>query len=201
MKKLILLSLLLAAFAGRAFADSPLTSTEWWKYYENKAVVVEAHEYGCTQNVMKIICGHEYPVDLRLALVNAMGWNFEGQHHFSLCLDYYQKTYNLTDDELGEHMDAETYCVFAYLLALDNYFDVSDAFDITYHAYEMKPQSRAIGMITGLIAAQIAMDDNWCDVYNNVAPIAADNTLIPDMSDYAVRQIMDYIGLYAEYCK
>ena len=200
MKRILLSLVILVSFLGHCLADSPLTSTEWWKYYEKKAVIQEATEYGCTKNVMKVVCGQEYPIDLRLAVVNALSWNFEGQHNFSLCVDYYQQAYQLSDEEIDSHIDAETYCVFAYLLALDNYFEVSDALQLALHAYEMKPQSRAISIITGLIAAQMAMDDNWCNVYTNVAPFAYDNTLIPDMSDYAVGQIMEYINLYAEYC-
>ncbi len=201
MKKTLLFFLSIITLAMPCRADSPLTSTSWWDYYSSKAIMQEASELGCTKKVMQCICNPDSPIDLRLALVNCIGWNFEGQSNYSLCIDYYQTENKLTFDELKDHMSPETFCVFAYMLAMDDYFDVKDALEMAEYAYLNKPKSRAIGMIYGLIAAQNAMSDNWCDVYNYVARFANDKTLLPDMSDYAVKQIMSYIDLYKEYCK
>lgn len=195
-KKLIpfLFALLMAV---STWADSPLTSTCWWKYYGDKPVVKEALEYGCTKKVREVVCSSNFSLDFRLALVNAMSWNINGQNNYELCLDYYNAHH--AKDTVA--MDADTWCVLGYVKALDNYFDVYEAANLVLEGVKLKPQSRGINMIMALIAAQIHMSDDWCQVYQVVADVASDKSLTPDFSDYAVEQIMEYINLYAEYCK
>ena len=181
-------------------ADSPLTSTSWWDHYTSEAVIREASGYGCTEKVMKYICDPSKPIDIRLAVVNCLGWDINGTDTYIRCRDYYRVSNDLYYEEVDGHMNAETKCVFAYLLAMSDYFDVGQAFELAEQAHNMKPKSRAISMIYGLIGAQMKMADDWCQVYKFVAAFAYDKSLKRDMSDYAVNQIMEYIGLYKEYC-
>ncbi len=201
MKKQILSILLFVAMFVPAMADSPLTSTVWWKHYAKNKVIVEASESGCTEKVMDLICGEKNPLELRLAAVNALGWAFEGQNNYERCLDYYMKKHPLAMDDEENPSSAETICVFAYLMALDNYFEVDMALGMATKAEEMKPSSKGIALIKALISAQIIMNDNWCEVYKVVAKAAYDRKLDKDVSDAMVEEIMDYIMGYLDYCK
>lgn len=200
MKKLILSLLLLVVATVPAMADSPLTSTVWWKHYAKNKVIVEASESGCTERVMNLICDEKSPLDLRLAAVNALGWAFEGQNNYERCLDHYLKKHPLAMEDEENPSSAETICVFAYLMALDNYFEVDNALGMATRAEEMKPSSKGIALIKALISAQIIMNDNWCEVYKVVARVAYDRKLDKDVSDSMVEEIMDYIKLYLDSC-
>lgn len=199
MKRYIFSILLFIATVVPAMADSPLTSTVWWRHYSKNPVVREASESGCTEKVMKLICSDKSSLDLRLAAVNALGWSIDGQNNYERCLDYYMSSNHLSFDE-DINLSAETICVFAYLMALDNYFEVDMALGTAAHAQEMKPTSKGIALIRALIAAQVAMNDNWCEVYKLVAVVAYDNKLDKDVSDNMVEEIMDYIKLYLDSC-
>lgn len=192
--KRIILSLALALLTlVPALADSPLTSTSWWDYYENKAIVNEARELGCTDDVLACLANQKAPIDLRLALVNALSWNFNGQSNYDLLVEYIATTKGVG---ALKKVSPETQCVMAYLRAMDDYFDVTEAHKMAERAHKAKPKSRAIAMIYGLISAQEAMDSDWGMVYTNVAKYANNKSLKRDMSDYAVEKIMEYINLY-----
>jgi len=205
------LILLLLATTFNAFADSPLTSTMWWEHYKNNAVIVEASTQGCTDKVMALICDDNTPLDLRLAAANALGWNVNGQENFERCHNYYLNQirakyhvplYDSIPDIYVEY-SPETYCVFGYLKAMDDYLEVSTALLFAFKAHQLKPTSRGIEMILSLITAQIkmTMSDDWCGVYQVVADVAYDKSQEKDVSDKMVDEIMDYIKNYRNYCQ
>ena len=208
MKKSIFWAILFMATVFPAYADSPLTSTVWWQHYKSNSIVVEANKSGCTERVRALICDDSQPLEFRLAAVNALGWNVEGQNNFGLCLDYYMDQirvrYNISIyDTIADayiHYSPETMCVFAYLIAMDNYFDVDYALSEASYANQLQPQNKSIAMICALIAAQKNMDTNFCSVYRIVASVAYDKTLIVGGSQYMVDEIMDYVKGYLEYC-
>lgn len=199
MKKYVLTLLLFISALLPAVADSPLTSTSWWQYYENKDVVKSAREFGCNNEVLECLVNSNYTLDLRLAVVNALGWNINNQSNGALFLDYYREKYGEPSDVTS--MPGETLCVLAYLLALDNYFDVDVALDVAALALEKSPRSRGVAMIHSLIKAQKLMDDDWSKIYPTVSKVAENQSLKRDFSDFAVEQIMEYINEYKEYAK
>ncbi|MCR5193726.1 MAG: hypothetical protein K6D59_10525 [Bacteroidales bacterium] len=200
MKKYFLSILLFLGAAVPAFADSPLTSTEWWQHYTSNAVIIEANSQGCTDKVMDLICDDTQPLELRLAAVNAIGWKFEGQNNYQRCLNHFTKKHNTTIDKVDEYFTPESYCVFAYLMALDNYFEVDNALEMATHAQQLKPTSKGIALIRALIAAQQLLSGNWCELYRTVAIVTYDKSLEKDVSEVMVEEIMDYIKDYLGYC-
>jgi len=210
MKKSILTSILVMATVFSAFADSPLTETIWWPHYKNNPIIVEASRVGCSYNVMSLICDDSKPLDLRLAAVNALGWNSNGQNNYGLCMNYYFNQIRVRFDIPMEDTIAdayiqytpETYCVFAYLKAMDNYFDVDYALEIATYAQQLQPNNKNIAMIRALIAAQkmIESESDWCSLYRTVASVAFDNSFTSGISQYMYDEIMKYIIGYSEYC-
>lgn len=94
----------------------------------------------------------------------------------------------------------ETRCVFAYLMAMDNYFDVDFALETAIAAQELKPNDKCIAMIRALIAAQKMMDSDFCSVYRIVANVVYDKDMPKCDSQFMVDEIMDYIKLYRDDC-
>ncbi len=208
MKKFILSAIILVATFLPALADSPLTSTEWWRHYKEIPVIAEAHKKGCTDNVKQLICDDTKPIDVRLAAVNALGWKFEGQNNYVRCMNYYLKQKKVRHkvsaiDTIPDgyvRFSPETRCVFAYLMAMDNYFDVDLALETAIAAQELKPNDKCIAMIRALIAAQKMMDSDFCSVYRIVTNVAYDKDMPKGDSQFMVDEIMDYIKLYRDDC-
>lgn len=150
MKKFILSAIIFVATIFPALADSPLTSTVWWQHYKGIPIVAEADREGCMGNVMNLICDDAKPLDVRLAAVNALGWKFEGQNNFTLCMSYYMEQikdkYNISaEDTISEeyiHFTPETRCVFAYLMAMDDYFHVDFALEVAVEAQRLQPNNK-----------------------------------------------------------
>ncbi len=183
-------------------ADSPLTSTQWWEAYYQQPIIQTAKTNGFNETIQHYLCDDSNSIDIRLAVVNCQGWDFEGYNRFQPLLETYRKLYKKqgqTDEQLLQSMSPQTRCVFAYLLALDNYFDITQALQIAQSAWEQDSTSLAISMIYGLISAQYMMDNKQDDeIYPLVAGFVNNKQLKKDMSDYAVEQIMDYINLYKD---
>ncbi len=197
----ILSALLVLPFVSTK-ADSPLTSTQWWEEYYQQPIIQTAKTNGFNETIQNYLCDNKNSIDVRLAVVNCQGWDFEGYNRFKPLLETYRKLYKLqglTDEQVLKSISPQTRCVFAYLLALDNYFDITQALSIAKSAWEQEPTSLAISMIYGLISAQYMMDNLQDDeIYPLVAGFAYNEHLKKDMSDYAVEQIMDYINLYKD---
>ena len=197
------------------FAESPLTSAIWWPHYKNNPIIVEANSVGCSYKVMALICDDSKPLDLRLAAVNALGSdvNGQGQDNYSLCLSYYfnqiRIKFNIPmGDTIADtciHYTPETRCVFAYIKAMDNIYDVDYALEMATYAQQVQSHNKSIAMIRALIAAHklffMGTDtEYWCSIYRTVASVAYDNSFTSGISQYVDDGIMDYIKLYSEYC-
>jgi hypothetical protein len=201
-----LVTLILALAATTMWADSPLTSTQFWQIYnfpcDTLTFPIYQHfdKYGWSPEVKDDLCSPEISIEQRLCLVNLVGWNFNGQDHFEELVTYYMGKNNYKDRKLAfREMDGLMLSVFAYVKAMDDYFDVTEARKLSKEAVERAPNSRAVAMIDALIAAQIAMDSNWGKVYRVCQQVVDNKSLDKDFSDAAIYGIMEYINLYAEY--
>ena len=62
------------------------------------------------------------------------------------------------------------------------------------------PRKFASVPINALIYAQMAMDYNYCTVFQVCDRVVKDETLIKDLHPKAIEQIMEYINLYSDGC-
>ena len=70
-----------------------------------------------------------------MAVINSIGWAFEGHDGYSQLGDYLMKRYKVkTIDKLVKKLDAKTLCVYAYAKAMSNYFEVSEAARLAHEA-------------------------------------------------------------------
>ena len=199
-----LLTLVVALVAVTVWADSPLTSTRFWPIYNFSCdkltfpMYQQFEKYGWSPEVMDDLTSQEISVEKRLCLVNLVSWNFGGQNHYEGLVTYYMARNNLTDREAAfREMDGKMLAVFAYVKAMDNYFDVTEARQLSSEAVLRAPDSRAVAMIDALIAAQMAMDSDWLEVYHVCQRVVEKTYADNDFCDAAVYAIMEYINLYA----
>ena len=190
------------------WADSPLTSTDFCQAYATHPMVQLASELEpgdfIPTNLLDFLADKKSPVDERMAVINSIGWVFEGHDGYGQLGEYLMKRYKVkTIDKLIKKLDAKTLCVYAYSKAMSNYFEVGEAAKIANEAVKKnKDHSFTVAFIAALINSQEYMHSgDWCAVYNVVADVAHDGSLKLDMEQGAIDIVMEYIGLYKEYCK
>ena len=205
MKSNILFSFLIAviSFLPQMKADSPLTSTNFCAAYQHEGVVVYASKTNgiLTPEIIQYLMAKKKPIDVKMAVINQLGWNMDGKNNGEIFLAYLleKKKYKDREDFIENGKDFELLC-FAYLKALDNYFDVGEAFYYVQKAQYKNQKSYTFNIIYGLINAQREFDNDWCEVYQTTDRVRKDPSLNSDMTDDAKKIIFEYMDLYAEYC-
>lgn len=196
MKKLTMIIVALFAAIMPALADSPLTSTQFHQAYADEPIVKTALEEGLI-GALEMFADNQISVGAKLAAVNAMGWNFDGMAHSDTFFAYLSEMYGWKNvNQMVAKADVDIVITYAYMKAMDNYFDVKKAFKIADKAFKRDPRSRAIRVIRNLIYAQIQLDKDWSNIYYPVYAATIDPGMRDDFRQEACDGIMEYIGLY-----
>ncbi|XEC95911.1 stalk domain-containing protein [Paenibacillus tarimensis] len=180
-----------------AKADSPVTSTAFYEAYMDVDIVKEAADSGTvTESIAQYLDKEEHPIDVKAAVVNALGWSFNGKTNAD---KYVRLSFGMVrkDLELAE-LRGDQLLVLGYLLAMDDYFDTGDAEKVLLQAKDRMPDSFTAAMIHAIVAAQGKTD--WQDVWRPAARVAFDPRLTSamDMRPEAAKIIIDYMVLYSE---
>jgi hypothetical protein len=132
-----------------------------------------------------------------MALINRLGWSIKGKNNAEIFL-HHLKQQGLYGDRqtLLESDNSVLLISYAYLLAMDNYFDVSEALEIARRASVLQPESFTVSIIAGLIASQNCMNSGSDLVYENCDLVRRDTNLVHDMKPEAVEIIFEYMDLY-----
>ena len=135
MKKLFILILLISQYT---FADSPLTSTDFYKAYMDVPLVQEAlnSKGKIAYEMMVFINSDTNSLEVKLAIINAIGWNVKGNKSSKLYFKFLMNKKKYKSDFGGDstafnwNATSDELICYAYMKALDNYFNVSDAFKV-----------------------------------------------------------------------
>ena len=203
MMKRLFTALTLMVMWTASWADSPLTSTHFSEAYSDHEMVQMANELmqnNIPTTLLNFLADKNQPVDVRLAVVNKLGWNFDGTTMGAQLGEYLMGRYNVKNEtKLIKKLDAKTLAVYAYAKAMSNYFDVKDASELGHKALKKnKDKSFSVALISALIDAQAYMDSDWSMIYKVVANVLHDGSLRLDMRQEAIDDIMEYINLYNE---
>ncbi len=200
----ILLVLLVLGLAPKmTWADSPLTSTPFYKaYFETEKMVRYAKDNPILdKKIAKFLMKESNPLHLKAAVINAMGWDVDGKNNAEILLAYLVEKRKIGNDEQEfEKLTPHDLFCMGYTMALDNYFDVEDAASVLALAGAKMPGNFTAQFIHALVMAQIAMDVDWCDVWKLVSSVEQNKTLKREMLPAAIAIVMEYIGLYRDDC-
>lgn len=196
--------LTIAMFASTAFADSPITSTNFSEAYMDEPIVAAAKVANGVINepLMEYLANEYNPVDVKMAVINEIGWKISGRKNSQLFLDYLISNRGYSDaKKFYKKGNADELLSYAYLRAMDNYFEVDEALRYAERAVkENKGKSRTFVLIAGLIKAQKMMDDSFCAVYQITDGIRKNRKLMNDMRTKAVDIVYGYMDIYGESC-
>ena len=206
MKRLLTIMLFTLSWV-LTWADSPLTSSDFAESYKDQSMVQMAlklsddSDTDIPVSMLNYLADKKSPVDVRLAVINAIGWNFNGKTSGQQLYEYLSTRYKAkTVDKLAKKLDAGTLAVYAYALAMSNYFEVQEAQDLAHKAVKKnKTKSFSVAFIASLIDAQVHLDGNWGMVYKVVNDVLHDGSLHLDMRQEAIDSVMEYIGEYKKY--
>ena len=207
MKKFLILILLISQYT---FADSPLTSTDFYKAYMDVPLVQKAlnSKGKITNEMLEYIYEETNPLEIKLALINAVGWKFEGLKNSRKLFAYIMKKKKYKVDFLGKqrafyaNATSDELICYSYMKALDNYFDVSDALDVASLALKKSPKSFAVNMIYNLIKAQgLISYGETCYAKKMFNPLKNNPNLIVDMKIESMPFVFEYMDDIGKDCK
>lgn len=196
MKKIItLVSILigLTLFASTAYADSPLTSTNFNTAYQDINIVKAASESGIVNDkIASFLANPKNPIDIKAAVINALSWDIDGKNNAQTysTLIYNKKIEALDKNSLSGD---QLFCI-GYLLAMDDYFHVEDALEFMTLAEAKITDSFTVSMIKALVKSMDLKKDEW---EANIQPILQSSTIHKDMRQEAVNIILDYMANYS----
>jgi hypothetical protein len=186
-------------------ADSPLTSTKISNAYKDYAIIQLASKSNgnISVDLMDYLYEKSNPIDLKIALINEVansGWliEFKEKNNAAIFLKYLQKKER--GFSLNVNANSEILICYAYMKALDNYFDVAEATQWADMAKYGNEESYTVSIVWALIHAQQAMDSDWCEVYNLTNSVRENKGLEKDMKEEAISIIFDYMDIYKDDC-
>lgn len=198
-----------------AKADSPLTSIDLATPYKDIKIVSETlNNKKLEKKVLNFLTSNA-PLDEKAAVINGLGWNFDGQNNSSLFLIQLAKSKNIDINKIKlNNLNTSDKFVLGYLLAMDDYFKLSPLdkninqflgnvtpTEFLSQAVKESPNNFTIYFIKSLIEAQQSMDSSWCNVYEIPKSVL---TKFPEykrnLRAQAIDNAMNYLNLYSEYC-
>lgn len=180
-----------------AFADSPVTSTDFYKAYMDIEIVRIAKEKGIIgAEIANYLYSSKNPIDVKAAVINALGWKFEGKNNAE---NYVKLMYSKDIDKLDLNLlsGEEIFCI-SYMMALDDYFHPDKALPMMEKAYEKNSASFTITIVRSILKSQDDMlnKGNWQMVWGNTENVLTSTTLEKDMRQEGIDIIVEYMKLY-----
>ena len=202
MKSLIALCFFIS-LSQYSHADSPLTSTNFYLAYDNTMIDKALANNGLLNDELSdFLQQKDQKLEIKIAIVNALGWKLAGKNNATFFLnDIIKKRTYASETDFLSRGTKEELIVYAYLMAMDNYHDVTPVLKICKAADFKNSNSRCIRIINGLIEAQSVLYESYCSVYEIMASANEKKGLDKDMHEEAIDNIFNYINIYKKYCE
>ncbi len=197
--KILMISSLFFIISFLSFADSPITSTEFYDAYSSYKILNDSYykDGVLNEDLMKYL-DEDNPIDVKMAIINKLSWDSDRGSNSAKYFNYLSKKYDY-DDEMDfiKNGSGDNLLCMAYLKAMDDYFNVEDAIWYAEMALKFKPKSYTYNIILAIIKAQKAMDYDWKEVYELTNSLRNKDLNI-DMKEEARNSIYEYMDSYKE---
>lgn len=190
---IICFSFILIFNSATAYADSPLTSTPFYKEYLNIDIVQASEQGIMTEEIAEYLADESNPIDVKAAIINALSWDFDGKDNAET---YSQLIYgkSISGLDFNSLSGNQQFCI-GYLMAMDDYHDTEQALEYLTIAEENSGNSFTVSIIRALVEA-MNMEGNIWQKY--IEPVLSDSSLNNDLSEDALQIIIDYMITYSE---
>ena len=198
--KNVLFSLAFLLFVTNTFADSPLTSTPIYMGYMDIPLIRKADKSNgiITDEQLHFLTEKHNPIAVKLALINSLRWKFEGKSNAPAYLKFlFERKPQLNYTNFINKASAEELICYAYLKAMDNYFDVKSATIFAQQAMRKAPTSYSIHLIGTLINAQSYLSKREsCKIYTSMNQVRINNKLKVDLRKKSIDAVFGYTDSY-----
>ncbi len=203
MKRIFCIAFVIACASIRTIrADSPVTSTVFYNAYMEHEIVGYAEQSGMIdEKIAAYLLDGDNLIDVKAAVINALGWDYYGKHNSDTFMDYLSKAHGTAAGKLtyASLSGSELMCL-GYLKIMDNYNTTDTALQILELARQKMSRSFTVNMIWAITDAQQKFDADWCGVWTNTAQVLNNTALVRDMKTSAIQSVVDYMILYKGSC-
>ncbi len=188
------------------YGDSPLTATMFHTAYSDVPEVqlaVKAHG-NLTPELLVFLADTARPLDYKLAVINALGWDQVNRQNGDMFKDYileqrffFKKKYDKTEKAIvyAAFIDgrADDLLCYAYMKAMENYDNPSPWHRYVFYANRKAPENYCVKIIGALIRAQVLIDiDLACAAFDEIRKTKTCARLKNDMRLDASNEIYNY---------
>jgi len=194
------LILVVLSISFPVLADSPVTSTPFSSAYMDLKIVSYAAARGVVdEKIARKLLSKRTPVDVKAAIVNALSWDTDGKLNSVAFHQYLKKKYRKDALYPGD-VTAEELMVQGYLWLMDDYFHPEKSVPYLKYAAAVKNDSFTVAIIYAIGKGQIALDNQWCDVWRSTEEVLNNQFLKSDMREEAIEIIVEYMKIYQDDC-
>lgn len=184
---------------SKAFADSPITSTEFALAYQDQPIVAQMlalNGEAVTYELIEYLADDNNPIDVKVAAINAVSIS---KDVYTPLMQHLKNKYE-TDSEITvlANVNVSTHTALTYARARHYYMDLGEAFILGYSASIKDGRSFTVNMVYALILSTEAMDYDFATVYRICDSVVTNDSLVQDMRPEAISMMMEYINLYKE---
>lgn len=193
-----MIAAVVAAAIGMCHADSPLTSTDFSKAYMDIPIVQQAASEGVMSlELAEYLSSPDVSIDIKAALIDALGWSVNGKHNAELYRYYLALRYRRPLDEPTPDllMADEMFCL-GYLTAMDDYFHVEKAIPLLARARARNPKSFTVAIILAMAKGQAVRSKSFEKSWQMVEQVLNNEGLNQDLREKAKEAIVAYMKLY-----
>lgn len=196
--------LVLLCTGAVALGDSPITSTDFFRAYQDVEIVQQARSQRLLDAGMaSFLSDSTQRIDVKAALINALSWEAMGQNNTVFYTRFLKERYQVSvDDQLLERLSPHELMCLGYITVMEDYFTPQRALPYLEKAHAARPQSFTIAMIYALVRSQVAMLSNqWCRTWQECESVLKDPTLTVEMRQDGIAMIREYMVLYQSDCE
>lgn len=200
MKKFLFSIITILLMPLSSYADSPLTSTDFYQAYDEYPIIRKAKkEEKMNLEFAEFLSSKENPIDVKVALINALGWKFEGKYNTTLYSYHLSLIHGMRSSEFElDKLTPDELLTLGYIKALDNYFETQDAERILLKAVSKNPDSMTYNIILAITKAQNVNVDNWGLRWKLFENVINNHNLKKDIRKMAIEQMKEYMILYKD---
>lgn len=192
-------------FTGKvSIADSPVTSTDFYKAYLQIEQVQQAEQHGILDgHLAGYLLDETVSIDKKAAVINALAGKEKVKNNAVTFKMFLARKYGSTHKELNLDLlnGDELFCL-GYLTVADDYSNAGEALPILERAKAKNAKSYTVNIIFALTQAQIYVDNSEkCSAWTVCDNVKSNVALNQDLDQEAVNIIFNSIDEYKVDCE
>lgn len=186
------------------YADSPLTSIEFWTIHSEDFTVQNAfRNKKMDKSIIDFILDENNSLEMRLSVINAIGWKFKSSSkNSSALLRSILKKYKVNSiDTLFDVNYIDILTCYTYSLALDNYNNVDNIIQLSDRVSNLDSNNFYSKYIFTLIKSQkFSLSRQWCNVHLTFKELKKEDYFKSEYGKKLFDKTFEYIDIYDKYC-